>query len=146
MAFIGSDVIAAVQAWWAGTPAVSSLTPDGKLWHKVRPEGDSMPYATVFLVSEAPEMWTTGYAWSRTSVQINCHADTDIQARTMALAVRAALGKTPAQPSGSPLVVGEQDAVHVLPDGDGIDIGDGLGPGGRDCWVAFETFDIPWTT
>ena len=49
---------------------------------------------------------------------------------------------------GAPLAInvpyGVSQVCHCLPDGDGLDIGEELGPGGEDCWVAFETFDIPW--
>lgn len=135
----GVDVISAVQAWWQGMPAMQALTADGKLWHRVAPEDTPLPYATVFLVSETPEIWTTSYPFERSSVQINCHAATDSAARGLGLAIRAAI-------RGAPLVVGVQDVCHVLPDGCSIDIGEELGPGGRDCWVATEVFDIPWTT
>ena len=90
-------------------------------------------------MSEVPETWTTAFPFVRSSVQINLHADTDFDAVTAALAIRAAI-------KNAPLVIGGQPSMHVLPDGDGIDIGEGLAPKGRDCWVAFETFDIPWTT
>lgn len=141
----GPDVVSAVQAWWQGTPAVQALASDGRLWHRVAPEDTQLPYATVFLASESVASWTTGYPAVRATVQVNCHAATDIEARAMGLAVREALGPSRAQPQGAPLVVGIREVGHVLPDGDGVDIGEELGPGGEDCWLAFETFEIPWT-
>ena len=44
-----------------------------------------------------------------------------------------------------PLTINGSAVMHVLPDGDGIEIGEGLGPGGQDCWIAFQTLDIPYT-
>jgi len=144
--YSGPTLLHAIQEWWRATPAVQALTLDGRLWHRVAPEDTPLPYATVFLASEPVEIQTTRYPWLRSTVQINCHAATDLEARQMGLAVRAALGPAPAAPMGAPLVVGLQDVCHVLPDGSGIDVGEELGPGGADCWIAFETFDIPWTT
>ena len=138
----GINVVAAVQAWWTAQPAMQALTSDGNLWHRTAPEDTALPYATVFLVSEPTEVWTTRYPFKRSTIQINLHADTDLAALTIALAVREAL-------KGAPLAInvpyGVSQVCHCLPDGDGLDIGEELGPGGEDCWVAFETFDIPWT-
>lgn len=139
MAFLGTDVIGAVQAWWAGTPAVAALAADGKLWHGRKVESAAFPSATVCLASEVSETWTTAYPRKVSVVQINFHAATDAAARAGALAIRAAL-------QGAPLVINEIPVGHVLPDGDGISEAEGLGPGGRDCWMAFETFEIAWTT
>lgn len=137
--FAGTDVLAAVQAWWQGTPAVQALTSDGRLWHAVASEPVPEAYCTFFLVSEVPEIQTTAYREYRSTIQVNCHAPTDAQARAMGLAIREAL-------IGAPLVIGGQDVMHVLPDTPGIAVGEGLGAGGRDCWIATETFDVLWTT
>lgn len=142
----GIDPISAVQAWWQATPAVSSLFGDPKLWHRERAEGESYPYATVFLVADAPEIWTTAYPFRRSSVQLNVHAATDEQALRLALAIRQALATPPFGTLAQSLSINGQAVAHVLPDGDGIDVGEGLGPDGRDCWIAFETFDLMWTT
>jgi hypothetical protein len=140
--YAGADVLAAVQAWWQGTPAVQALTSDGALWHMIASEPVPEAYCTVFLVAEAVEVRTTRYREYRSTVQINCHAPTDAQARSMGLQIREAL-------AGAPLAIGRplpRDAMHVLPDSPGIAIGEGLGAGGRDCWIATETFDVLWTT
>lgn len=136
--FAGADVIAAIQAWWDGTPTVQALVADGRLWHAVAAEPVPPSYATIFLVSETTEVQTTGYREIRSTVQINLHADTDTAARTAAATVRSAL-------LGAPLVIAGQDVMHCLPDFSGIAIGEDLGAGGRDCWVATETFDVLWT-
>lgn len=143
---IGGDVLAALWSLWQLSPALQALTSDGRLWHKVAPEDTQLPYATFFLISEAPEMWTTAAPWKVSTVQFNLHAATDAEAIAMGLAVRSALGRSPAQPSGAPLVIGGSDVVHCIQAGRSVDVGEGLSPEGRDCWVATETFEIPWTT
>ena len=55
----GINIVAAVQAWWTAQPAMQALTSDGNLWHRTAPEDTALPYATVFLVSEPTEVWTT---------------------------------------------------------------------------------------
>lgn len=118
---------------------MQALTSDGKLWHRTAAEDTQLPYATVFLVSEVDETWTTSYAFDRASMQINVHAATDAAARAAAIAIRAAF-------HGVPLVIAGVNVAHVLPDTHGIEIGEGLGPNGRDCWVAIEVFDIAFST
>jgi hypothetical protein len=44
-----------------------------------------------------------------------------------------------------PLAIDGSAVMHVLPDGSGLEIGEGRGPRGADCWVATETLDIPFT-
>ncbi len=139
MTYDGTDVISAVQAWWDATPAVSALAADGKLWHGHKPESAAFPYATVFLASEVSQEWTTAYPRKVSVVQVNFHAATDAAARAGALAIRAALQNAPLTINGVPV-------GHVLPDGDGISEAEGLGPLGRDCWMAFETFEVAWCT
>lgn len=138
MAFQGTHILSAVLAWWDGTPAMSPLVSDGQLHHLSAPEGVQLPYATFFLVADPVESNTTGFQLKRSAVQINLHAATDLEAATIGLAVRDAL-------TMAPLMVGDQTTAHVLPDGDGLEVGEGLGPDGRDCWIATETFDILWT-
>lgn len=135
----GTDVISAVQAWWRGTPAVAALVADGRLWHAVAAEPVPESYATVFLVSEVSQAWTTAYPRKLSEVQINLHAPTDTQARAAALAVRAAL-------YNAPLTINGVRVGHVLPDSSGLTIGEELGAGGRDCWIATETFEVAWCT
>ena len=142
---VGRHPLSAFRSLWTQLPDMQALTSDGNLWHKQAPEELDLPYATFFLVSEVPEIWTTAYPWLMATIQVNCHAMTDEAALDMALTIRSALGKSPAQPSGAPLIINGAEVTHVLPAGSGIDIGEGLGPRGRDCWVAFETFEIPWT-
>lgn len=135
----GTDILSAAQAWWQGTPAAQALSSTGQLWHLQAPEdGETLPYVTFFLVSETPETWTTSYPFMRSSLQFNAHAATDAQARSMGAALRKLF-------RGAPLVVNSSDIDHCLPDGSAIQLGEGLAPGGRDCWVATETFDIAWT-
>jgi hypothetical protein len=136
--FNGSDLLQAVAEWWSGTPAINSLASDRKLWLVSAPENVYLPYVTYFLVSEVPETWTTGYAWKRAEIQINAHASTSREARTLGKTIRTAL-------KGAPLSIDGQSVMHVLPAGTSIVIGEGLAPRGHDCWIAAETFDIPWT-
>lgn len=134
----GIHPVGAAVSYWSGRADLRQLVSDGTLWHKSAPEDVSLPYATCFVVSDSVESNTTGFQLKRTSLQINLHAATDLEAMTIALAVRSAL-------TMAPIGINGQAACHVLPDGDGIDVGEGLGPAGRDCWVAVETFDILWT-
>lgn len=136
--FEGTDVLAAVEAWWNATAAVYSLTRDHKLWFLEAPENTLLPYATFFLVAQPVETWTTGFAFYRAGIQINLHCNTAARARSLAHQLRVAF-------KGAPLSVNNQTVCHVLPDGNTIQVGTGLGPGGKDCWVATETFDIPFT-
>lgn len=138
MSYDGTDVLAAFVAWWNGTPAATALTTTGVIWHKEAPEGALLPYATFFLVSDTAETQTTGYAQKRAAIQVNLHHNTDAAARAMWIAFRQAVRK-------APLTIGGSAVMHCLPDGDGIDIGEGLGPQGQDCWLAFQVLDIPYT-
>lgn len=136
---IGTDILSATASWWSVTPAAQALSSTGQLWDLEAPEnGDTLPYVTIFLVSETPETWTTNYPLMRTSLQFNCHASTDGRARAMGAALRRLF-------RGAPLIVNSSDIDHCLPDGSGLQLGEGLAPGGRDCWVATEVFDIVWT-
>ena len=140
VSFTGASILAAAQAWWAGTPAAGALTASGKLWYKTAPEGGNvLPYATYVRVSEVEDTWTTNYPLMRTSLQFNCHAIRPQDAEAMGEALRALF-------RGAPLVVGTAAVAHVLPDGDSLDEGEGLAPGGRDCWIQSEVFDIVWST
>ena len=138
----GQDVVAAALAWWNATPAAAALTASGQLWLVEAPEGVavSLPYATFSLVAEVPETYTTDLSrpWTRTHLQFNFHAATDLAAATAAEAFRSLF-------LGAALSVNGSAVAHVLPDGHGLQVGSGLGPGGRDCWAAYEVFDIAWT-
>lgn len=134
----GSDILAAVQSWWAADAGTQLVARDRKLWNKAAPPEAVLPYATYFLVHEVAETWTTGYAWVRASVQVNCHASTDAEARAMAIAIADSLEM-------APLSVAGRAVTHVLPDASGLEVGVGFGPDGDDIWIAFQTFDICWT-
>ena len=134
----GIDILAAIESWWGAVGNQQVPTADGRLWHLSAPENTFLPYATFFLVSEVPETWTTSYAWKRGAVQINLHAATSQLARVAGKNLRAAL-------KGAPLAIDGSAVMHVLPSGTTIVIGEGLAPRGKDCWIAAETFDIPWT-
>jgi hypothetical protein len=136
--FPGEDVISSIVTWFNQTPAIAGLFSDQKLWHVSAPENTYLPYATIFLASELAETWTTDYAMRRDEVQINVHAETSQGAREIAVQIRHGLKK-------APLLVNNQPVMHVLPANSAVQIGEGLAPSGKDCWLAFETFDIPWT-
>jgi hypothetical protein len=134
----GADIMAAITAWWRAHAAVQLISSDKNLWHKTAPEGAELPYSTFFLVHEGPDTYTTAFAFMRSNVQVNCHASTDVEARAAANAIRVALKQ-------APLSIGGVRVLHVLPDPSGLQVGEGLGPGGKDCWIAFQAFDIAWT-
>lgn len=138
MGYNGTDVLSALQSWWQYTPAAVALTPGNPLWFKESPEGALLPYATFFLVSDVVEIQTTSYAMKRASIQVNFHHSTDSGARALAEAFRVVVRQAPLSINASPV-------MHVLPDGDGLDIGEGLGPDGDDCYIAFQTIDCPYT-
>jgi hypothetical protein len=136
--FAGEDILSAVQAWWQATPAMTALTSDHLLWAYEAPETTLLPYATVILVSEPVETWTTSYAVYRSTIQVNLHANTTAAARTLAGQIRLGL-------ANQPLVITGQSVMLILPDSSALQIGEGLGPNGQDCWVAIETFAALFT-
>lgn len=134
----GIDVVSAAIAWWLGTPAMVALTSDGRLWHRTAPEDTALPYATIALASERVDTRTTAYPFERSALAISAHAATAAAARALGLSIRRAF-------RGAPLSIGSSPVCHVLPDGSAVAIGRGLAPGGRDCWITSESFDICWT-
>jgi hypothetical protein len=136
--FDGTDVLNSVQSWWVQMPQAQALTADGLLWYLQAPEATPLPYATFFLVSEIDETWTTGYSVQRASVQVNFHANTASAARAVSKSFRRLI-------KYAPLHINSDLVMHVLPDGQGLQIGEGLAPDGQDCWMAYSTLDIPWT-
>jgi hypothetical protein len=140
------SALSALQSWWQSTPAARALTADGKLWLKEAPEDTALPYATCFRIAEPVEAWTTATAIVRATVQVNCHAATAAAAEALAESLRSLLTKSASQPSGAPLEVGPGNpAMHALDDDVSLDEGEGLGPGGSDCWVAFFTLEVFYT-
>ncbi len=140
-----ASALSALQSWWLATPAAQALVADGKLWHKEAPETTALPYATYFRVAEPVESRTTAVAIVRASLQINLHATTATEAQDLAEQLRDMLTKSPAQPSGAPLSIGSSAAMHVLDDDISLDEGEGLGPGGQDCWVGYFTLEVFYT-
>jgi hypothetical protein len=134
----GIDVLSALQAWWQSRADLRALTADGQLHHFEAPENTELPYATFFLVSDPAETQTTGFALYRAAVQVNLHAITDAAAVSLGKAFRQAVRLAPLSVDGSAV-------LHVLPDGNGLEEGEGLGPNGQDCWIATEMLDIPFT-
>lgn len=142
-----TSLLAAIQAWWLSSSSAQALAIDGKLWYKERPvtPNDQLPYITYFLVSEPVNVWTTGYPQYDATIQINVHDSTAEAAQTGADALVALLSKSVGNPAGAPLVINLSPVMHVLQNDYMLTKGEGLGPGGQDCWVAAVTFDIPWT-
>jgi hypothetical protein len=136
--FVGTDVLAAIYAWWQAHADIQLATSDRRLWHSEAPPNVVLPYSTFFLVREVAEAWTTAYPLMRAGVQVNCHASTDVEARAAAGAIRDALRM-------APLVVDGTKVMHVLPDGSGLEKGKEMGPEGEDVWIAWQSFDIAWT-
>jgi hypothetical protein len=142
---IGDDPITAIQKWWqTNSMTLASFTSDGKLHHLQAPQGVVLPYATYFKVSDPVETFTTGYGFRRALVQINYHAETDIEAQKSADLLADAM-RTLAGAGGAILTIYNQQALHVLPHSFSITIGEGLGDNGRDCWLASFELDIAFT-
>ena len=139
----GATALEALQAWWTDQAELKDLfvRPDqdqdpnaGRLWHLEAPETTAEPYATVLLAAETErDGRTTGYAILDALVQITIHAETDEQAVAIRRAVRRAVRSAPLAVDGNPV-------LYVLPGGQTTGLGEGLGLGGRDCWVA--TLDV----
>lgn len=129
----GVDILTAIHSWWAGT-ALPSLFPDGQLHHKVAPEDTPLPYLTFFKVSDVAEQFTTAFALRRATVQFNVHSQTDTQAQNLADQISDSM-RTLGGNTGAVLTVYGNLSLMVLPTSFGIDIGEGLGLNGADCWV-----------
>ena len=145
-------ILQAVKAWWAGQTTLQALVSGGKIWHKSAPENASVePYLTFFLVAEPVITYTTGYAYWESTVQFNVHhflPDTAVLIAKQIADKMSSLkpGGISSSAPGSPrLEVWGQYAIHVLPDSFGIEEGEGLGLGGRDCWICHFEVSIPWT-
>lgn len=141
----GPDVLDALQAWWTDRPDLHALLapfefddgPRSCLWHLEAPEGQDPPFAVVFLVSEdESEARTTGFATLLAVLQINVHAATDLEAKAIRKAIRKAV-------RGAPLAVDGLPVRHVLPAGQGLQVGEGFLRGGRDSWVATLEVEVP---
>lgn len=141
----GADVLDALQKWWADQAELHALLapfefddgPRACLWDVEAPEGQGPPFAVVFLVSEdESEPRTTGYACLTSTLQINVHAATDAEAKAIRKAIRKAV-------RGAPLSVDGLPVRHVLPAGQGLQIGEGFLRGGKDSWVATLEVEVP---
>lgn len=140
------DPISAVQAWWLTQTGLQQLVTGGALWHLEAPEDAAVePYATFFLVSMAPRDWTTGYAIWQAVIQINIHHSLPASAAYLAQAFADALNSIRVTELPQIFVQGTQ-AMSVFPESFGIELGEGLGTQGRDCWVAHFTVSLPWTS
>jgi len=130
----GGSVLEALSAWWADQTDLRALVSDGLVWHAEAPETTAEPYATYLLAAETErDGRTTDGAILDSLVQISIHAETDAQAVAIRKAVRKAVLNARLSVDGEPV-------QHVLPGGQTTGLGEGLGLGGRDCWVA--TFDL----
>lgn len=143
------DVLQAAEVWWSTQPSLRALFSDGKLWHLSAPETTQLPYLTYFLVSEPAETWTTGYAFWRSTLQLNVHHWTSAAARSLAIQLAGAMSTIPPlnaifPGAGATLVIHGQNAVHVLPGAFGVEVGQGLAPNGKDCWICHFELDVPW--
>jgi hypothetical protein len=161
---VQQDVITALQGWWQSNPVIPSavlkihpsvqatsgpgtlpeLLSDGRLHHLQAPQGVKLPYVTYFKVADPVETFTTAYGYRRALVQFNCHAATDARAQTIADTFCDTM-RTLGGNAGAPLTVYGQRALDVLPHSFTIEIGEGLGDGGNDCWIASFEVEISYT-
>ena len=133
----------AIEVWWATRTDLQALVTGGRLWHRSAPENASVePYLTYFRVSEDITTWTTGYGYYESVFQFNVHHSLPGLAESIAFQIADAMntiksGEIPLQIRGS-------QAIHVLPGSFGVEEGEGLGYGGRDCWICHFDVTIPW--
>ena len=102
-----------------------------------------LPYGTYFKVSDVVETFTTGYAFCKATLQFNVHAETDSQAQNIANQLAQTM-RTLGSNVGASLLIYGQLSLSVLPNSFGIQIGEGLGNGGKDCWLCFFTADVTY--
>ena len=138
------DVVTAVQQFFLTQAQLHAIVSDGKLHHKSAPEDTLLPYATYFKVSDTPDTWTTAGPVRRAAVQLNIHHSTDAEAQAIAETFASTMNSI-VQQAAIPIVIYGRNAMHVLPGELSIDVGEGLAPGGLDCWIASVVFDIPYT-
>jgi hypothetical protein len=137
--------LAALQTWWGTQTALQGLVMGGKLWHLEAPENAAIePYATYFKVSEPVTTFTTGFAYYTTTFQINVHHWLPLLAEAIAWQIAKALSSLNAG-GGAVLTIHGTSSIHVLPGSFNTQIGEGLGTGGRDCWLSSFEVEVPWT-
>lgn len=120
------------------------LLSDGQIHHVTAPEETLLPYATFFEVSDVPVARTTVGLLRQATLQINVHASTDSQARSIADQLATAMD-TILSGGLVPILIYGRNALHSLAGEFGIEQGEGLGPDGQDCWICHFTLDIPYT-
>jgi hypothetical protein len=144
MPTLGNDLLTAFKVWWDAASAefsLASLLSDGQIHHLSAPENTLLPYATLFKVSDTPELKTTGGFQYLASLQVNVHAQTDAQAQSIADQIAASMRTLNGYAGPTPIVYGAP-ALMVFPEDFGIEFGEGLGPNGQDCWVCHFTVSI----
>ena len=87
---------------------------------------------------------TTGYFLWEATIQFNIHHNLAGTALYVATQFMDALNSIRSTAAPQIFVQGTQ-AIQVLPESLGIELGDGLGQNGRDCWIAHFTISLPWT-
>ena len=100
-------------------------------------------YATFFLVSMVPIARTTGYFLWEATIQFNIHHNLAGTALYVATQFMDALNsiRSTAHLKSSCRAPRQSSSAQSL----GIELGDGLGQNGRDCWIAHFTISLPWT-
>lgn len=124
--------------------SLAALFSDGRLHHLQAPENTLLPYGTFFKVSDVVEQFTTAYGLRRATLQINVHAETDSQAQAIADSLADQM-RTLGGNAGAKLNIYGSTSLHVLPESFGIEIGEGLAPQGKDCWLCFFEIDVLYT-
>jgi hypothetical protein len=142
----GYGTLQAIKVWWASQASLQALVTGGQLWHLEAPETATIePYLTFFRVSEVPVTWTTGYAYRESTIQFSLHATTAESAESIARTISDAMSTIGGSGAGATFTIHGQDSIHVLPDSFSTALGEGLGTGGRDCWICSFVATVPWT-
>lgn len=129
----------AVQAFWTASASLRSLTSDGELYHPEAPQGTELPYVTVSEVSDTVSDRTTGSGAVRhVSLQFNCLASTDADAKSMGRSVAEAFDRSQAGIGGLDgwgLRLSECNSGLLTK-------GEGFAPGGKTCFIQTADLDL----
>ena len=107
----------------------------GAMYLVEAPQGTTLPYAEYFEVSDTWDQ-TTGPYVGHTSIQVSCYASDPDAAKALGIQFASAFHKaTLPSINGVPV-------AHCLRTGGLLTKADGKGPGGKDCWVQTNDFDI----
>jgi hypothetical protein len=135
-----TTVAAAIEAYFAGLPALQALLYSGKLWHVEADLDEQLPYVTFHTASSNRQLTTGAPYLAEHIVQWSFHADSAAGAASLAQDFMSA------PPSGfdrAPLVVNGEIVASAQAEDDGFTtIGEEKGPGGSDCYMHVVMYQV----